>query len=419
MYRHLTDNLNSENKKTIETKPKQVIFAWNYLEWGGAQIYFLGIASRIKNRTNIKFVFPKATSRQFIDFCDNRQIPYDLIDNFTDLQPATTLKRKVQRHWNKIRSELKLLKFLKKYDFTDSILHIEFAPWQSFFALFRLCLRTQVFMTMHNSLPQVAKWRFLLWKLKFALITQFKNFHIFASNVNAKNSLKPLVSGKFFDKVKVTYTNVNPDEVETALNSKIDSVELSQRFGLPIDKFLVLCLGQFIDRKGRWTFLEAAQKINNNDKDVVFVWISNSKLTAEESAKIESYRLGNNFFLIKSEEVGSEHLDLMKFLRMADVFTLPSFVEGLPISLLEAMAMGIPSISTDINAIPEAVKNLETGILIEAGNSDALAGAIELLINDGTLRQKISQNGRKFVLENFNEKTVAEIAFESYQSAFD
>jgi glycosyltransferase involved in cell wall biosynthesis len=90
----------------------------------------------------------------------------------------------------------------------------------------------------------------------------------------------------------------------------------------------------------------------------------------------------------------------------------------LPISLLEAMAMGIPSISTDVYAIPEAVKNLETGILIEAGNSDALAKAIGLLKEDNDLRRKLSQNGRTFVLENFNEKTVAEIVFENYKAAF-
>jgi glycosyltransferase involved in cell wall biosynthesis len=417
--RHLTENLKSEIiQNSLESKPEQVIFAWNYLEWGGAQIYFLGIASRIKNRTNVKFVFPKETSRQFINFCENLQIPYEFIDDFTDLQPALTIKRKIQRHFNKARSEYNLIKFLKKYDFNNSILHIEFAPWQSLFALLQLCRHKKVFMTMHNSLPQTAKWRFLLWKLKFAIITQFENFHIFASNEDAKNSLKPLVSDEFLEKVKVTYTNVNPDEVDEALKSDFNREELLQKFGLPQGKFLVFCLGQFIDRKGRWAFLEAAQKLKKFDEEIVFVWISNSKLTAEESSKIESFGLGDSFFLIKSEAVGSEHLDLMKFLRLADVFTLPSFVEGLPISLLEAMAMGIPSISTDVYAIPEAVKNLETGILIEAGNSDALAKAIGLLKEDNDLRRKLSQNGRAFVMENFNEKTVAEIVFENYKAAF-
>ncbi len=420
MCRHLAKYLKSENSKKLnEQKPKQVIYVWNYLEWGGAQVYFLGVASRIKDRTNVKFVFPKETNRQFINFCENVGIEYEFLESVADFKPATTLKRKLERHLNKFRAEISMLKFLRKFDFKDSILHIELAPWQSAFALAWLCRRTKVFMTMHNALPTVSKWRELLWKLKFSLVTRFDNFRIFASNQDAKNSLKPFVSSDFFKTIIVTYTNVNPDEVDEALQSEFNREEILQKFGLPKDKFFVFCLGQFIDRKGRWTFLEAAKKVLKNSPDVCFVWISNSILTAEESAKIEGYGLGDNFFLIKSETVGNEHLDLMKFLRLADVFALPSFVEGLPISLLEAMSLGIPSISTGVYAIPEAVKDGETGILIEAGDSDALAQAVKTLKENETLRKKLGNNGRDWVLANFNEKSVAEIAFQGYAEAFE
>lgn len=418
--RHLIENLKSENiTKNEQISIKKIIFVWNYLEWGGAQIYFLGIARRIKNLSDVLFIFPKDTGRQFFDFCENSNIPYEVLEVNNDLKPANTIKRKLERHFNKIRSETAMLKFLQKFDLKDSILHIELAPWQSVFSLIRLCWRANVFITMHNRLPQVSKWRFLLWKLKFALITQFKTFHLFASNKDAKNSLEPFVSSEFLKKVCVTYTNVNPDEVEEALNSKLQTDKLKDKFKLPKDKFLVFCVGQFIDRKGRWTFLEAAKILKEKSAEIVFVWISNSNLTDEEQSKINSFELGDNFFLVKSDEVGREHLELMKFLRIADAYTLPSFVEGLPISLLEAMAMGVPSISTNINAIPEAVKNLETGILIEAGESNELAEAIELLKNDKKLREKLGKNGREWVLANFNEKSVAEIAFQNYRKALN
>jgi glycosyltransferase involved in cell wall biosynthesis len=412
--------LKSENSKKPNTqKPQQVVYVWNYLEWGGAQVYFLGIASRIKTRTRVRFVFPKETSPQFISFCENSGIEYEFLESAADLSAAETLRRKLERHWNKFRNEIFLLNFLKKFDFQDSILHIELAPWQSVLALLRLARRAKVFMTMHNALPAVSKWRRISWKMKFALITRFENFHIFASNRDAKNSLKPFVSKEFFEKITVTYTNVNPEEVEQARQFQINRNEMLEKFGLPKDKFLVFCLGQFIDRKGRWTFLEAAKRMLEDSSDIAFVWISNSVLTPEESAKIESFRLGKSFFLIKSEAVGNDHLELMKFLRLADVFTLPSFVEGLPISLLEAMALGIPSISTNVYAIPEAVKDGETGILIEAGDAEALAGAIKTLKNEEALRKKLADNGREWVLANFNEKTVAEIAFRSYRESFE
>jgi glycosyltransferase involved in cell wall biosynthesis len=198
----------------------------------------------------------------------------------------------------------------------------------------------------------------------------------------------------------------------------LNRAELLEKFGLPEEKMLVFCLGQFIDRKGRWIFLEAAKILLENAADIAFVWISNSVLTAEESAKIESYNLGGAFYLLKSEEVGADHLDLMRFLRLADIYTLPSYVEGLPISLLEAMALGVPSISTDVYAIPEAIKNDETGILIKAGDSQSLARAIQTLKNDADLREKLGRQGRQWVLANFNEKTVAEIALAGYRESF-
>ncbi len=418
--RHLAENLKSENnQKTIVTKPRRVIFAWNYLEWGGAQVYFLGIANRIKDRTEVKMILPQETGGQFVKFCENLNIPIQFLDVKNDLKPAPTISRKIVRHWNKVRAEYKLLKCLNKQDLRDSVVHLELAPWQSLFSLMRLCRKTTVFMTMHNSLPSVSKLRFLLWKIKFVIITRFKNFHIFASNQNAKDSLKPLVSAEFLEKVKVTYTNVNPDEIVEALSVEIDREALLNKFGLPKDKFLVVCVGQFIDRKGRWTFLEAARMLQDQIEGLCFVWVSNSVLTEKELEKIESFKLENNFYLINSDEIGEQHIELFKFLRIADVFSLPSFVEGLPISLLEAMALGIPSISTNVNAIPEAVKNLETGILIEAGSSEALAAAILQLKNDKNIKEKLSKNGRKYVLENFNEKVVAEIAFSEYQKSFD
>ena len=419
--RHLAEYLKSENTKNSSArKPERVYYVWNYLEWGGAQVYFLGIASRIKNLTEVRFIFPRGTNRQFINFCEHYGIEYEFIETVADLKPAPIIRRKLARHWNKIYSEYHLLKFLSKFDLKGSVVHIELAPWQSVIALSVLCRRAgQVFMTMHNALPPVSNWRYRLWKLKFALIRRFENFHIFPSNRDAKNSLKPFVPDAFLEKTKVTYTNVNPDEVEAALSAELNRAELTAKFGLPVDKTLVFCLGQFIDRKGRWVFLEAAKKLSAETTDIAFVWITNSSLNDEERARIESYGLGARFFLIESGSIGAEHLDLMKFLRLADIYTLPSYVEGLPISLLEAMALGIPSISTNVYAIPEAVKNGETGILIEPGDADALAGAIRKLKDDADQREKLGRRGRAWVLENFSEKKVAEIAFRSYQESFE
>ncbi len=401
-----------------DNSPKNFYYVWNYVEWGGAQVLFFGLMKEAKKIGKVSAVMPKGSNKQLLNFLDNIEVEYQFVDSKTDSNPAVTLKRKLERHRKKLSSEFIYFRYLSKLNLKNSVLHTEFAPWHSFLVLWLLSLRTQVFVTVHNSLPPVPKWRFLLWKLKFRLLTGMKNFHIFTANEDAKKNLQSLVPAAAFEKIVVTYANVNPSEIDEALNFNIGREELCDKYALPKNKFFVFCVGQFIDRKGRWIFLEAAKNLAAINNDIAFVWISNSKPTGEEIEKAKSYGLGDDFRLITSDEIGTEHIELFKLMRLADVFALPSYVEGLPISIVEAMALGIPTISTNINAIPEAVKHLETGWLIEPDSSAELTAAIQTLKDDPELRNAISAKGRKYVLEEFNEKIVARIAVENYLKAF-
>jgi len=411
------ENHLSQEQKITETVKPQIIYAWDYVEWGGAQIYFFALIKAVKKEFDVRIVLPEKSDAQLLKFIEALDVSYEFIPTSADSKPAPTLKRKLERHLNKFRSESALIKHLKKYDLKNSIVHVELAPWQALFSLGRLAAKTRVFITAHNSLPPVPKWRYLLWKLKLQAISKFKNFNFFSSNHESKNYFKQFFPREFWEKIKVTYTSVNPLEINEALAAEFDRDALKRKFDIPTGKFLVLCVGQFIDRKGRWTFLEAAKKVSENNKDIAFVWISNSKPSAEDLEKAAEFGLGENFCLITSDRVGKERMDLFKLFRLADVFVLASFVEGLPISLLEAMALGIPSVSTNVNAIPEAIKTRETGMLIEAGDSAGLASAIETLKNDETLREKLSKNGREYVLKHFDEREVARIAIAAYKES--
>lgn len=379
---------------------------------------FFGLMKAAQNIGEVFAVIPEGSNEQLLRFLNNLNVEYKFVNSHADAKSALTIKRKLERHWNKLRSEYVYFKYLKSLDLTNSIIHTEFAPWHSFLVLYLLAKQTPVFITMHNSLPPVPKWRFFNWQVKFWLLTQLKNFHIFTANKDTKESLRTLVPQKAFDEIKVIYANVNPQEIDEALNAELNRGKLLEKYNLPQNKFLVFCVGQFIDRKGRWIFLDAAKKLLENNDDMAFVWISNSKPNTDEIKRAESYNLGGNFRLLTSDQIGAEHIDLFKLMRLADLFALPSYVEGLPISIIEALALGIPTISTNINAIPEAVKHLETGWLIEPGNSEMLVNAIQTLKNDVNLRKKLSNNGQKFALENFNENVVAKIALESYLDAF-
>ena len=405
----------SELKETTETK--NAIILWNYLNWGGAQIYLLSIVKHAPENWNFKIVIPRKSPADIVELFKKHGAEIEYQDVWLDTGQAKTIVQKIKRQWRRIHSEIVTFKYIRRQNLKNTVLHIETAPWQSWILIRKLSALTDVFITMHNSLPTVSSFRQKIWKFRLQYLSKLKNFHLFTSNQDTKNSLKGWVTDEFWKRIDVTYTCVDPVEIEKVLNLNISKEELRKKYSVEPDKFVILCVGQFIDRKGRKVFLEAAKRLVETQKNLQFLWLTQSEINDEDKNLIKSYKLGDSFRLVESKSVGKERADILSFFRIADVFALPSFVEGLPIALLEAMALGIPSISTNINAIPEAVKNDKTGILIEAGNSEQLAAAIKRLQEDDKLKINLSENGRDFVIEQFDERVCAEIVLKCYESA--
>ncbi len=398
---------------------RQLIFFWSYVEWGGAQIYLLAIMKQAKHDWNVKVVLPRASSPEIVGFIKAVGVDYDFIDFSLDLKPAHTLKRKLERQWHRIRAELLTFKHLRRYDLRESILHIDAIPWQSWILLFLLTLHGNVFVTIHNALPQaVPKWRRLVWKTRLNFLAGLERFHFFAANQHALDSLKEFVRRDHWSKLKLTRAAIDPVEINNIANTELDRRAILEKHGMPGDKFIVLCVGQFVDRKGRWIFLAAAQKLAEEHQDILFLWLSPKPPDIQERSKIQEYGLNDRFRLVLSACIGTRREDVLNFFRIADIFVLPSLWEGLPIAILEAMALGIPTVSTSVNAIPEAIKDLETGILVKPGDSDALANAIDRIKTDESLRRSLAKSGRDHVLEHFDERLTARIALDAYERCF-
>lgn len=399
-------------------KPK-LIFVWNYLEWGGAQIYFIGIMKLAKDEWDITVLLPEGSDAKLLGFLDREGVEYEFLKGSFDQAPAEDIGRKIERRLTILRSEINIFKHLRKFDLKSSILHIEAAPWQSATLLTTLSLLrgANIFVTMHNALPDASKLRELVWKIKIGAVSRLPRLRLFASNQGTKKRFRRWVGQTFFDTIRVTYTTVNPPEIDAIRDGGLDRSLIRKRLGLPEASFIVLCVGQFIDRKGRWIFLEAAQKVVEERPDIHFAWITSSSVTSSEMERIAGFKLGDNFHLINASSVGNERKDILSAYAAADVFALPSYVEGLPVALLEAMAMGVANISTEIYAIPEAIKHEGTGLLINPGRAEELSDAIVRLYEDRTLREALAKNGRDFVVANFDEREASKIAIDAYKEA--
>ncbi|MCD6400708.1 MAG: glycosyltransferase [Anaerolineales bacterium] len=96
--------------------------------------------------------------------------------------------------------------------------------------------------------------------------------------------------------------------------------------------------------------------------------------------------------------------DIPQLLHNADVFTLSSDWEGLPIALLEAMMTGLPSVVTDVGGCRDVVEDCSAGIVVPPGDAEALANALERMVSDASLREKYGKNSlvnaKKFSIAN-------------------
>ncbi|HVM69821.1 MAG TPA: glycosyltransferase family 4 protein [Gaiellaceae bacterium] len=111
-------------------------------------------------------------------------------------------------------------------------------------------------------------------------------------------------------------------------------------------------------------------------------------------------------------ELSGERDDVPALLAAADVFVLSSRSEGMPMSILEAMAAGLPVVASAVGGVPELVVDGETGLLVPPGDADALAAALRLVLEDADLRRRLGSAGREraqraFGLERFRREHLA------------
>jgi glycosyltransferase involved in cell wall biosynthesis len=156
--------------------------------------------------------------------------------------------------------------------------------------------------------------------------------------------------------------------------------------GLDDETLLFLSVGSLTLQKDHRGLIEAAAKVR--DPRVFIAIAGDGPLQEELSERIRSAQCGDRVALL------GRRLDVPDLLRAADAFVLGSRFEGLPITVLEAMAAGVPCVATSVGGVPEAIDDGRTGLLVPAGDPDALAGAIDRLAGDGELREQLAAAAR-------------------------
>lgn len=198
-----------------------------------------------------------------------------------------------------------------------------------------------------------------------------------------------------------------PDENVVIIPSGIDSVrfdserrevrekaaQLRNDLGVKPDDSVVGYVGRLVPAKGLLHLLEAVARLKRTQPNIVLLIVGEGTEKRKLQAKADELR-------IKAHFVGYQ-TDTPPYYALMDVFVLPSFFEGLPGVVLEAMAMEKPVVATRVGGTTDLISNSENGFLVPPGNSEKIKSSLERLISQDDLRLSMGRMSREIVKKGF------------------
>ncbi len=220
-------------------------------------------------------------------------------------------------------------------------------------------------------------------------ITQKSNLNISVSASNQQTGIETIPG--------FTSTIINNGINIEKFSPYRNFIPLRKQLGIADNKILYLFVARFTFQKQPIALIQAFKKAHKLNPDIHLLMVGEGEQKEEAEKMLKDEGLDHYITLLPFR------LDVPDILAAADVFVLPSLWEGLPIGLLEAMAMGKTIIATDVDGTREIIETNVNGILINTETLiPSLASAIEILAIDVEKRELLANNARKTVENRFN-----------------
>jgi glycosyltransferase involved in cell wall biosynthesis len=181
----------------------------------------------------------------------------------------------------------------------------------------------------------------------------------------------------------------NRDQVTRDVRKELDIV--------PTD-IVLLFVGRLVRDKGINELIEAFSKIGNEHVKLILVGSYEDALDPLAKKTMQHINSDKRIFAVGRQE------DVRPYYTASDIFVFPSYREGFPNTVLEAGALGLPSIVTDINGAREIIIEGKNGIIIPSKNVDVLCEAMKRMIDNPDLRQKLASQARELVASRYEQK---------------
>jgi glycosyltransferase involved in cell wall biosynthesis len=180
---------------------------------------------------------------------------------------------------------------------------------------------------------------------------------------------------------------------------------LREKLGIAEKEFVISSIGRVGWRKGSFDIVEAVKEILLGNSNFKVLLVGGEELQGEMNnikKAVDDNGLGHTIKLIGEIKIS----DVPLYLGISDVFVLPSYYEGMPMSIIEAMRAGKPIISTTVGAIPDMIESGVSGILVAPGHPEEIASAVTTLRNDPILREQVSKGARNAFEQGFETSKV-------------
>ncbi len=244
------------------------------------------------------------------------------------------------------------------------------------------------------------------WWLAKKICAPVTDFFISVSEVISEKAIDAGIAKP--EKFRTIYSGM---ELDWFLNAKFDAEKVRKEFGIPLDVPVVGKIARLFPLKGHDQLMDAAPEIVKRIPNVRFFLIGDGILLEHLQERAKEYGIFDNFVFAGL----IDRTRIPEMISAMDVVVHTSLREGLARVLPQALAMGKPCVSFDIDGAREVVINDKTGYLVEAFDSVGLADGVVRLLENEELRRQFGENGRRHVDPNFRaEKMVTDIS-EVYQ----
>jgi glycosyltransferase involved in cell wall biosynthesis len=201
------------------------------------------------------------------------------------------------------------------------------------------------------------------------------------------------------DRIEVIYNAVDWAQLQTTMARD----EFRTSIGVPLDAPAAGIIARLTEQKAHRVLFEAMT--NTELSALHLIVVGDGELRGDLQSRAVSLGIAGRVHFLGARR------DLGNILAASDIFAMPSYWEGLPLSMVLAMGAGLPVVASRVAGIPEVVNDGVNGLLVDAGDSTQLARALGTLVNDGELRSRLGAAARTFVLPRFGiDGYVASIA---------